>query len=194
MKHTPLLLGCSVLFLAACSQSTAGTGNQMDNPLYAKYYYQDLTDHMVDYTVQKDPIMSNPAKKNIVDATRSDAVAKVTDLSKKIDKGTSGQFQSDGDYAKGTALLLNNVLYIGPDFNVVPGPSLHMFISTSLDPRIGTGALATLEPNAVDLGPLKDPYAAQTYMPPSPKENDKYRSVAIWDTQLQRIFGFAQLQ
>lgn len=196
MKHSfffvPLTL--SALLLAGCGQNAA-QGDPFDNPLYARFYYQDLANHMADYSIQNDPIMKDADKKKIVEDARADAMKGIADASAIINAGKRGSFMSDTDYAGGSTLLSGNTLYFSQDFNTYPGPSLHVFASTLLDPRGESGSIISFPNDAsVDLGPLQSPYLAQAYDLPEEAKDMVLRTVVLWDTKLERIFGFAQLQ
>ena len=194
MKRTSLLLVLSVLSLAACSNGLS-VGSELkekiENPLYAKRYYEDLVDHMVNLEIQNDPLTASGATKEIIEDTRITAVEKAKDANAKRQKGLNGTIISDMGYAHGIVLVLDDSLFLGPDFSVTPGVDLHVYTSTVLDPRDAPFPDAT----AVDMGSLKEAYGAQEYDFPSPPENQPaYRTFVLWDRALNRIYGFAQLQ
>lgn len=193
MKNFRLSALAALLFLAACSGSTgsASLDQKLQNPLYAQRYYEDLVTHMVSLQVHNDPILKNDHAKTVIDQTRIHGVQLAQDAAKKKDDGKRGAWQSDGGEVEGTTLLINDTLYIGPDFLMQPGPSVHLFITNMNDPRQGTFPDTT----AIDLGVIQDPYGAQTFtLPKRDATAPELRTLVLYDTQLQKILGFAQLQ
>ena len=93
------------------------------------------------------------------------------------------------EYARGTALLTGNTLYLSPDFEGTPGLSLHLFLTTAVDPR----DVEFPDADAIDLGPLKSAYGAQEFAANLPLNQVLYRTVILWDAALERLVSFAQL-
>lgn len=194
MKTSALAFSLSLLTLAGCGGALE-RADLFENPLYQKYYYQDLANHMAEYSIQNDPMLKDAEKKGVVDNARTRALEHIAHADSLINAGRKGAFMSDTDYAAGTALLAGRTLHFSQDFNVYPGPSLRVYVSSMLDPR-GESGSTVLFPNdaSADLGPLQTPYMAQSYALPDGTDADSIRSVAIWDARLQRLFGFAQIQ
>ena len=193
MKHVLILstAGLVLLTLVACGvRATGGSANEMlNNPLYAEWYYKDLVEDMMNMEIQNDPITQDEKKKAVIDATRQDALELAKEATKRRQTGVSGHFTPGQENVQGQALLLSGILYLGPDFDAVPGPSLHLYLTTAVDPR----DLKFPDPTALDLGVLHGPYGAQAYLLPRAQQDLLYRSVVLWDTKLDRLYGFAQL-
>ncbi|HVW66898.1 MAG TPA: DM13 domain-containing protein [Candidatus Peribacteraceae bacterium] len=189
MKYSPILPAVSLLFLAACSGAGGGTSldQKLQNPLYAQKYYEDLVSHMVSLQIHNDPILKKSDIKSVVDKARLNGVTLAQNAAKQKDKGPHGIFVSDNDEVAGSVLLLGTTLYIGPDFYLAPGPSTHFYLTTVTDPR----TVQFPDNTAVDLGPVQDAYGAQTLHVPSSK--DTAHTLVLFDTQMKKIFGFAQL-
>lgn len=195
MKHSSLLLASvAAVALSACSQNTIARQDLTQNPLFAKYYYQDLVDTMANYSIQNDPIVKDADKKKVIDSVKARGQEHIKDATAKINAGKHGGFMSDHDYASGTALLLDGMLYFSQDFNTLPSPETHVILSTLLDPRAGSGATAFSDKDALDLGLLQTPYGAQSYEVHADANKKTFRSVVLWDRRLERLMGFAQLQ
>ncbi|MBI1934776.1 hypothetical protein HYS30_03875, partial [Candidatus Peregrinibacteria bacterium] len=90
---------------------------------------------------------------------------------------------------RGMALLSGNTLYLSPDFEGTPGISLHLFLTTVVDPR----DVKFPDADVVDLGPLKSAYGAQAFPATLPLNPILYRTAVLWDTALERLIAFAQL-
>ena len=175
----------------ACGLRTSGSANSdvLRNPLYAEWYYKDLVEDMMNLEIQNDPIMQDEKKKAVIDATRQDALEHAKAATKRRQSGLSGHFTAGQEDSKGQVLLLSGILNLGPDFDVVPGPSLHLYLTTAVDPR----DIKFPDPSALDLGVMHGPYGAQYYLLPRGQQDMLYRTVVLWDSKLERIYGFAQL-
>ncbi len=194
MKHIPLLLGLSLLLLSACSRGPAVSEEikeKTKNPLYAKRYYEDLVEHMVNLEIQNDPLSESGATKDMIEDTRIAALSEAKSANAKRSSGLNGSLVSDFDYARGNVLLLDNVLFLGPEFSATPGIDLHVYVSSTIDPRDA----AFPDPSAADLGSLKEAYGAQQYDVPKQTEGEPaFRTFVLFDRALNRVYGFAQLQ
>jgi hypothetical protein len=182
-----------VLMLASC---TAGQSiNQsletsLENPLVAERYYDDLVEQMVDLVLQNDPLSTDETTKDIIEETRVEGLKNANEATDEQERGKRGVVVSDFGYSIGEVLILDGKLYIGPDFETKPGPDLHAYLSTVLDPRDGSFP----DEAAIDLGILANPYGAQIYnLSPEVSENAELRTFVLYDTKLRRIYGFAQL-
>jgi hypothetical protein len=197
MKRSLLLAPLVCLALAACGQTgpTVTFEQQMRNPLFAERYWEELTDRMVQLHVLKDPLLQDPKLAQVAEETRVSALANAQAATKWREKGMIGAFQGGREETGGHALLLDGTLYLGTDFLVYPGPSLHIYVTTLLDPRAGTGATALPDAGSIDLGTVQNPYGAQEYRVPAKEGVDaaKLRTVVLWDTKLRRLYSFAQL-
>lgn len=180
----------ATLLLSACS-STVGAlqEDNLKNPLYAAQYYADLTERMVNLELQKDPVTKDTRKKAIIDQVRKNGVANEQRAANVKAQGQEGTFVSDSELVRGEVLLLKHTLFFGVDFAAVPGPQLHVFLSTALDPR----DVHFPDSTAVDLGPLPDVFGAQSMSIAENADLSKIRTVVLYDVKLGQMYGFAQL-
>jgi len=179
-----LLTGC-----AAPTRLGTGTENLMDNPLFAQRYYDELTDRMVEIQLREKDV-TDTGTLAAADRVRADALAKAQEQTAKKRGRKLGQFLSIKEATEGWALLLGNILYVSSDFVTYPGPSLHLYLTTVLDPRDGTFPDAT----SIDLGLLSTPYGAQQYTLPAAGTGTALRTAVLYDTELKRLYAFAQPQ
>lgn len=161
--------------------------DKLQNPLFAQKYYEDLASHMVSLEIHNDAILKNAGIKSIVDKTRLDSVVQAQTAARQKGNGKSGVFVSDDDEVGGSVLLEGSTVYVGPDFLLSPGPSTHFYLTTAVDPR----SVPFPDKTAIDLGAVHDAYGAQTLTVPNATSAD--RTLVVYDTQLKKIFGFAQL-
>lgn len=197
MKRT--LLAAALVLLAACGNAvgmpTRDTDlkDQLRNPLYAEYYYDDLTELMVALVLEADPIVEEPGVRQILDRTRTRSLQHANLAQKAQDNGKRGRFLSDRELVVGDALLLDNVLYFGPTFDSAPGPSLQVYLTTAVDPRDA----AFPDETAVHLGPVKNQYGAQAFaVPQQPAQTGTgagLRTAVLWDDDMGMLYGFVQL-
>ncbi len=89
----------------------------------------------------------------------------------------------------GYVLHLDCTVFFSSDFTTSPGPSLRVFLTTTVDPRDVTFP----DKSAVDLGPLQSAYGAQQYSMPGDDSAGALRTFVLFDTRLKSIYGFAQL-
>ncbi len=196
MKTPSFALALAFVSIALAGCSSPVSDNQADllkNPLYARYYYQDQADMMANYDIQNDPILQDSEKKGVIESVRMRALEHLKNANAKINASRRGGFMSDTDYASGNAILTDQALYFGQDFNTLPGPETYVYASMLLDPRDGSGTILFPDESAVNLGLLKSPYGAQSYALPTDKEKEAFRTVVLWDKRLERLMGFAQL-
>ena len=190
MKKIPLL--SFLLLLTACSALplTRSAQQRMKNPLYAQQYYAELVDHFVNLQVQADLALQDATIAAKVNRARREALQQSQEAAAIVNGGSTGTFNSIREETRGTALALEDSLYISPDFMTVPGGTLRVFVTRAVDPRDSVFPDET----AVDLGPLETPYGDQVYaLPLSFKGIDQF-TVVIEDTMIKRIHGFAQLR
>lgn len=180
------------LFLVGCTgqkRENPTLDAHLKNPLFAEWYYEELVQRMVELEIKQDPLLQDASKKAIADSTRKDALQKAKEASKKQLQGMFGSFISVLEYVKGEALYLDDHVYFGPDFSSTAGISVHVFLTTTVDPR----DVAFPDETAIDLGPLESPYQSGTYDVPPVEDPLLYRTMVLFDTSLGRIHGFAQL-
>ncbi len=164
---------------------------ELNNPLYAEYYYDDLTEQMVRLALDEDPLLQDPNVRSIVDHTRTRSLEHANVAMKQREKGIEGIFLSDRELVLGEALLLEDVLYFSPTFDCAPGPKLNVYLTEKVDPREGSFPDET----AVFVGPVKTQYGAQSFKIPTRTHTGTgtLRTVVLWDDELELLYGFAQL-
>jgi hypothetical protein len=193
MKRTHLLLASLSITLAGCGNAVGlpeydtTLQDLLRNPLYAEYYYDDLTDFTVDLVLHNDPILEDSNINETVNRVRTRALQHAKRAVDAQNRGKRGSFVSDKRIALGEALLLDSVLYFGPTFNAPPGPSLSVYLTTIIDPRDGEFP----DPTAVRIGGIKNQYGAQSFaLPVHTGSGETLRTAVLWDDTL---YGFAQL-
>jgi len=192
MKKLPIILAMT---LTACTQSlqepshTESLDSRLSNPLFAEQYYEALVQRMVELAIQEDPILEDESKALIIEKARRDGLKKSNAAEQKQLPGNFGEFVGAKEFTRGAALYVKDMLFFGSGFETDPGPKLHIFLTTIVDPRDVTFPDET----AMDLGLLMSPYGAQRYAV-TPVENPTlYRTVVLYDKALERVYGFAQL-
>lgn len=191
MHTSRLLIPASLLLLAACSGASTGSATldqKLKNPLYAKHYYEDLVGQMVTLEINNDPILKTAKK--VVDDTRIDGTKLAQNAVDTSSNNPHGSFISDKHLVQGSALAIGSTLYLGSDFQSTPGPSLHIYLTSAVDPRV----VQFPDTTAVDLGTLQDPYGAQQFSIPEQKTGaPELRTVVLWDNAIGMAYGFVQL-
>ena len=179
------------LALSGCATTQYSPDREalLSNPLYAEILAENMVDTMVNLEIYNDPILEDEEKKQIADSTKEQwlAAAKVARALQR--EGAKGQFIPMKEYAEGEVLLLENNVHFSTFFNTVPGPSLHVFLSKAVDPR----DVRFPDESALDLGEMTVPYGAQSYAVPETDALQEYRTVVLWDTELDRLYAFAQI-
>lgn len=186
------LIGIGMLInLTGCLLTEPKTQQRdpLDNPLYAKRYYDELLENLVSLSLHKDPILQKKGKEQIIERARRDALVETREAEQKQRSGTKGTFIPMEEYAQGVAFLDGHTLSLSSDFEVTPGISIHLFLTTAVDPRDAKFP----DPDAIDLGPLQSAYGAQTFATHLPASPILYRTAVLWDTALERLVSFAQL-
>ncbi len=202
LQNTALL--CSTLALGACtaSHNTVSVDELLQNPLFAETYAEDVVNTMVNIEIRSTE--SEELREN-GEFYETGAILDLETLQKVRDvrstwvpvgerarqaqrEGSIGNFVAVTEYATGEALLKDGMLYFGPTFDLAPAADLHVFLSNTVDPR----AAEFPDETAVDLGPLQSPYGTQSYA--LTEAEGPYRTVVLWEQNLQRIWAFAQLR
>ena len=195
MRPKTILLLCIGIVISACNQDAPGAyrsnalEEHLQNPLFAEQYFESLVQRMVELVIRQDPIMDNEEKKAIADSVRQEGLKKAKQATQTQLKGTFGEFMAASEWAKGATLYVNDTIYFGPNFQVDPGPSLHVFLTTVVDPRMESFP----DSSALDLGQIQNMIADQSYPTPNVENPLLYRTVVLFDTVLERIYAFAQL-
>lgn len=194
MKHARSLFLLAPVLLTACSSNIPGGSTSLEenlrNPLFAQRYYTDLAEQMVTLELREDPLLKDSAKKAIIERTRVDATNKAEAAISLNAISDKGYIISDRDLSLGSVSIIDGALFFSPDFISTPGPSLRVYLSNVIDPRQG----AFPDSDAVDLGLLKSTAGAQTFVIPEEKATQTYQTVVLWDTDLEIVYGFVQLE
>ena len=191
MRHSRLALLSIAITLGGCLPIAQERQeyDPLSNPLYAKRYYDELLENLVSLSIYKNPILQKKGKEKKVELSRRDAIMKAKEAEQKQRSGTKGAFIPMEEYAHGIALLDGHTIYLSSDFEVTPGISLLLFLTTAVDPR----DTPFPDPDAIDFGPLQSAYGAQAFTANLPASTILYRTAVLWDTALERLVSFAQL-
>jgi len=186
MRHTTLACASlSALLLAACTSSgTLTLKDHLKNPLFAERYAEAMVDRLVEMEITKDPSLETPSVQERLDSERQLWLQIARDA-----RHMEGNLIPMGEFAKGDVLYVPGSLYFGTLFEVDPLPSLHIYLTTVVDPRDVTFP----DDTAMDLGTLQSAYGPQRYAVPKVDNPLLYRTVVLWDTVFNRLHSFAQL-
>ena len=174
------------LFLTACGSSVVSLQDRLTNPLYAEQYYDAQVENMVNIIISSGAVLSDESIKELVDETRLDGLAQAKKANDLQAQGAMGVIMSDTLSARGEVLLLNGKIYTGPDFEMIPGIDVHVYLSDVVDPREGTFP----DESAVDLGSVQNPFGDNEY---DAKGMNDAVSLVLFDKGTNSIIGFAQL-
>lgn len=190
-KHFVIGATLAGLLLAGCNKPpmSANLDEMMKNPLFAERYAEGMVDTLTELEIDKDPVLQEKGKKAELDAVKKQWLAVANASRTEQHKGMGGTLITMGEFGQGEVFLKNNVLYFGTDFESVPGPSLHVYLSSAIDPR----DVKFPDESALDLGLLPVPYGAQTMGLPKHDETATYRTLVLWDTSIPRLYSFSQL-
>ncbi len=192
MRIRPLfsLAIISTLTLGACQATTRGTAQAtLSNPLVAEQHNADLIERLSSLLATKDPKWNEGRIGKRLEYEVQNALKAREAATATLRTGTNGPFAKVEEDILGKAALVGNTLYFGADFLTYPGPELHVYLTTVMDPTTAEFP----DPTAIDLGPLASAYGAQAYLVPQKKEQVGYITVVLYDSLLKRIYGFAQL-
>jgi hypothetical protein len=93
-------------------------------------------------------------------------------------------------YGKGGVTVYENLVHLGTDFEVGPGPKFHVYL---VPERSVTPATAVAKTMFVDLGRLRAFKGSQNYPVPAGVDPAKYGSVVIWCEQFGVLISPAEL-
>lgn len=188
MRTTPII-PFLLLALTACSAGQTSIPEQNNNPLTASRYGDELADTMANFIIGNDPIVNDPDMRALIESEierGKDIAAAAREIHSE---GALGAIIGLKAATTGFALYHENTLYFSSDFSTNPGASLHVYLTTIVDPRDTEFPDST----AIDLGKLQAAYGPQQYSVPSQKEEDKLRTVVLFDSKLKMVYGFAQI-
>jgi hypothetical protein len=188
-----IIASMALLALTACQNSGVSKEQELsyllENPLFAERYSEAMVDTMVELEIYEDPIIQDEAKMKIIDKTKEDwlKVAKKSRADQR--KGSKGSFTPITEFTAGEVLYSEGSLFLAPDFASAPGPSLHFYLSAVVDPRDGDFP----DESAIDLGLMRSNLGTGRYEVITEEDPIKYRSLVLFDTELERLYGFAQI-
>ncbi len=188
------VLPALVLLLTACSnnlQSMDVHNYYSSNPLAAEEEATALGQVMVKMIVEDKAELQKNDLFDEVDRMRLEAGEQIERATKERKNGLLGQFVPHKQIALGFVLVrpTAGMIFTGTTFESDPGPDLHLFGSTLVDPR----AEAFPSAESVDLGTMGFTYGAQTMKFDPKLWNQDFRTIVLYDLKLKRIYGFAQL-
>ena len=94
-------------------------------------------------------------------------------------------------YGSGGVSLYENLVRLGQDFEVAPGPKYHLYLVPDADI---TPETRVEESMFVDLGPLRDFRGSQSYPMPAGTDPTDYKSAVVWCEQLNLLISPATLR
>ncbi len=94
-------------------------------------------------------------------------------------------------YGKGKVTLRERTLFLGPDFEVGPGPKFHVYLVPKAKIRQSADVTGTM---FVDLGRLRAFKGSQKYTLPKGLDLKNYPSVVIWCEQFSVLISPADLK
>lgn len=178
----------SLLMLTACNTGTS-ISEQNQNPLVASRYGDELADRLADLIIQKDRVLEQAGMEKYVKEKIAEGKRVSQEAHDKKQQGMMGAIIPMNETVTGLALYLDDSLYLSSDFTSDPGPSLHVYLTTVVDPRDAPFPDAT----AIDLGEIKNFYGASTYAVPHQAKPELLRTIVFYDTKLNRLYAFGQL-
>lgn len=181
----------ALLLLTACGQPDYHPDFEakLQNPLFAEQYAEAMVDAMVNLEIYQDPILEDEGKKKVADKAKEFWLEKAKKARAEQREGSKGGLLPMKAYVEGEVLYRNNTLYFPAYFLSTPHPSVHVFLSKVIDPRDAEFP----DPTALDLGLIQSAFGPQAYAVPEVENPREYRTVVLWDTKLERLLGFAQI-
>ncbi len=189
MRPAITLLAFTFLLTACGSVSRTSIEEQNRNPFTASRYGDELADTMANLIIVDDPILKEEGMRERIQEVIEEGKAIADEAREEMSGMMEGVFISLGQETAGRVLHDGEVLFLSSDFETDPGPSLHLYLTTAVDPR----DLEFPDPTAIDLGETQSVYGAQTYDLPAIEDPRLYRTAVLWDSDLKRLWAFAQL-
>ena len=94
-------------------------------------------------------------------------------------------------YGRGEVTLYDDVVHLGEDFTVGPGPAFHVYLVPEKDVGTDTEVVQTM---FIDLGRLRAFKGSQVYSIPAGVDLKAYGSVVIWCKQFGVLISPATLE
>lgn len=192
MKTRTIIFALSLILLAGCSPSSTTTSieREITNPIVRSRYGDELADMLANIIIQNDPIVEKPGIRAILEREITKAKLLAKEGHDSVSAGTKGALLPMKADVQGGAVYVDDAVHFSTDFEIDPGINLHVYLTTTVDPRDVTFP----DPTAVDLGPLQSAYGPQTYpVPGQDAAKEKLRTLVIWDNTLSYLYSFAQL-
>jgi hypothetical protein len=187
--RTTLSLIAVTLLLSACSTQTTSINEQNKNPITAARYGDELADAMANLIIMDNAIVKEEGMRERVQGYIEEGKALGDEARSLMQEGYQGNLIGVEFEMIGIALYLDDMLYLSSDFYTRPGPSVHVYLTTVVDPRDVEFPDATV----IDLGQLQTAYGAHQYSVPHQDKPELYRTLVFYDTKLKIMYGFAQL-
>jgi hypothetical protein len=144
---------------------------------------------MANLIITNDPMIQDASMRKVVEAE----IGRGKDIAESArfiqGQGIFGTIIPIKGDTTGIALYVDDTLYLSSDFSSDPGPSIHVYLTTIVDPRDAVFPDAS----TVDLGELQAVYGAQQYAVPQQKNTADLRTFVLYDTKLKMLYGFAQI-
>lgn len=185
MKHARIFTLLSLIFFAGCSSQPSAPEN---NSLLKSQRLEELADTLANIIITEDPASKDVVTRNMITAEIAKTKEALAAEQAAQKNGLSGPFLSVMESVQGNVLLKDGMLYLSSDFYSRPGLSLHLYLTTAVDPRDVTFPDVT----AVDLGALDYPFGPMAFAVHGDK-TENMRTAVLWDAKLKRLYGFAQL-
>jgi len=93
-------------------------------------------------------------------------------------------------YGSGSVTVYDDVVFLGEDFEVGPGPAFHVYLVPEANVRVSSYVKGTM---FVDLGRLRAFKGSQNYAIPAGIDLDDYPSVVIWCAEFGVLISPADL-
>lgn len=191
MRFAPVSLAFLIapVVLAACGEARVAYPEREDiyrNPLYV-YAENSLRVQYITNLEMKEPSMSGALKTPKLQALRA-----AQDSQTIIQEGWLGTFvRGVDDEVTGGVVLVDGWLHIGPSFVMAPGIDVRVYLTKAIDPLEG----AFPDDTAIEVGPLVKALGLQSLpLDESIPLDGTYRTVVLYDRELNRLLGFAQLE
>jgi hypothetical protein len=94
-------------------------------------------------------------------------------------------------HGKGKVTVYDDVVHLGPNFEVGPGPKFHVYLVPEANVTPSTAVARTMY---VDLGRLRAFKGSQNYKVPAGLDLKKYKSAVIWCEQFGVLISPAKLK
>lgn len=185
----PVIVALTLIFSGCMNANTTSITQENTNPLTATRYGDELADSLANLIIQNNPIVEKEGIKDRIQKEIEDAKKISQDANKRLSGAMMGPLLAMQMDAVGYIAYVRDTLFLSSDFYSKPGPNLHVYLTTVVDPR----DVEFPDPSAIDLGVIQSPYGAQQYQVPSQDDPTMLRTFVLWDQGLNLLYSFAQL-